>query len=70
MEASVIDHVNKVFHVVTTNERFCRLPTLFQALRLSGEDAKVKDRHLGSRSKSRATMGTELCPQHCKMSNT
>ena len=37
------------FHVVTTNERFRRLPTLFQALRLSGEDAKVKGmRKVGS----------------------
>ena len=38
-----------MFHVVTTNERFRRLPTLFQALRLSGEDAKVKGmRKVGS----------------------
>ena len=37
------------FHFVTTNEHFRRLPTLFQALRLSGEHAEVKGmRKIGS----------------------
>ena len=36
------------FHFVTTNERFRRLPTLFQE-EVSGEDAKVKGmRKVGS----------------------